>query len=164
MKVGLISREGTPTIALQAGSGWLDFSGAYQVYLLIHEKRATEPLAELMPLLEAGRMTPAFFGEVLMFLEEHRLTDAYRLDAPARFLLPLRPGKIIALGRNYAAHAAETGFDAPEEPIIFTKSSAACIGDGETIIVRESYGRVDHEAELAIVIGRTAKFLSEEEA
>jgi len=105
-----------------------------------------------------------FFAKVLTFLDKHALRERYRLPEPTGYLLPFRPGKVICLGRNYAAHAAETGAKIPEEPVIFSKSPDSCIGDGEPILTRESYGRVDYEAELAFVVGRRARYVAEDEA
>jgi 2-keto-4-pentenoate hydratase/2-oxohepta-3-ene-1,7-dioic acid hydratase in catechol pathway len=78
---------------------------------------------------------------------------------------PLIPGKIVAIGRNYAEHAAELGNDAPKAPIIFAKFPSAVIGPGETITWRSSITtQVDWEAELVVVIGKPAKDVTEEEA
>lgn len=82
-----------------------------------------------------------------------------------KLLAPLIPGKIIAIGRNYAEHAAETGSALPERPIIFAKFPSSVIGPGEPITWRSSItSQVDWEAELAVVIGKPAKDISEEEA
>ncbi|MBZ0276972.1 MAG: fumarylacetoacetate hydrolase family protein [Anaerolineae bacterium] len=78
---------------------------------------------------------------------------------------PLRPGKILCIGRNYAAHAAETGSDVPPAPLIFAKFPSAVIGTGEAITWNESITKeVDWEGELAVVIGQRARHVSEEDA
>jgi 2-keto-4-pentenoate hydratase/2-oxohepta-3-ene-1,7-dioic acid hydratase in catechol pathway len=75
-------------------------------------------------------------------------------------LAPLpRPPRIIALGLNYAAHAAETGKEAPKEPIFFVKASTAVIGPGEPVVCPKGVGRVDHEVELAAIIGRGGRHI-----
>ncbi|MHB0866659.1 MAG: fumarylacetoacetate hydrolase family protein [Thermoleophilia bacterium] len=74
------------------------------------------------------------------------------------------PGKIIAVGLNYRSHAAELGMPVPDEPVLFMKSPSAVIGPGETIILPPQSQRVDYEAELAIVIGRTVRGISVTEA
>ena len=69
-----------------------------------------------------------------------------------------RPGKIMAVGRNYADHAAEQGVATAEDPILFTKYSSSVIADGEDIVWRAAdTEQVDYEAELAVVIGTTAR-------
>lgn len=72
-------------------------------------------------------------------------------------LSPCQPTKIVALGRNYAAHAAEHGAEVPGQPLIFLKPPSAVIGPGEPILHPPQSERVDHEAELAVVIGRRAR-------
>lgn len=90
--------------------------------------------------------------------------EAIPLDG-APLLPPVQPSKIVAIGRNYAAHAAERGTEVPKEPLLFLKPPSALVGPGEAIRRPSWVGRVDHEAELGIVIGRPAARLeSPEEA
>jgi len=81
-----------------------------------------------------------------------------------RYLPPVRPGKIVCLGLNYRDHAAEMKLQLPEEPLIFMKPSTAVIAHGDTIMRPAISKRVDYEAELAIVIGRTARHVSRDDA
>lgn len=74
-----------------------------------------------------------------------------------RLLAPVEPSKIVCVGLNYKDHAAEQGKPLPEEPLIFIKPSTSVIGPGEAIEAPEWAGRIDHEAELGIVIGRRAR-------
>jgi len=74
--------------------------------------------------------------------------------AEARLLAPVAPSKIVCVGRNYAAHAAELGNELPKEPLIFLKPPSAIIGPQEAIVLTKYSNRVEHEGELAIVIGR----------
>jgi 2-keto-4-pentenoate hydratase/2-oxohepta-3-ene-1,7-dioic acid hydratase in catechol pathway len=82
-----------------------------------------------------------------------------QLMAPIKF-----PPKIICLGWNYREHAAETKTTLPEEPVIFMKPHTAIIGPGEKIVKRPFVKELDYEGELAIVIGKKAKDVSEEDA
>ena len=77
---------------------------------------------------------------------------------------PLRPGKIIAIGRNYRGHAAEENVPIPEAPIIFTKFTTAVIGPGEAIRRPAFVRELDYEAELAVVIGRLTRRVRAEDA
>ena len=79
-------------------------------------------------------------------------------------MLAIRPSKIVAVGRNYIAHARELGHEVPTEPLIFLKPSSAIVGDGDDVVYPDASGRVDHEAELAVVIGRRCTAVSEAEA
>jgi 5-carboxymethyl-2-hydroxymuconate isomerase len=83
-----------------------------------------------------------------------------------RWLAPLpRPGKIIAIGLNYADHCRETGQQPPEKPLIFAKLNSSVIGNGDVIEWDPSItNRVDYEAELAVVIGKETRLVSEENA
>ncbi len=71
-------------------------------------------------------------------------------------LAPVSPSKIVCIGLNYKDHAAEQHKELPEEPLIFIKPSTAVVGPGEPIELPADVGRVDHAAELGLVIGRTA--------
>jgi 2-keto-4-pentenoate hydratase/2-oxohepta-3-ene-1,7-dioic acid hydratase in catechol pathway len=84
--------------------------------------------------------------------------------AEIELLAPVLPSKIVAVGKNYAAHAAEFGMSVPEEPLLFLKPSTAVIGPGDPIPLLPISRRVDFEGELAVVIGRLARFVKAEEA
>jgi len=75
-----------------------------------------------------------------------------------------RPGKIVCVGLNYHDHAEEGGQDLPKAPLLFAKWPNTLIGDGEPIILPEESRQVDYEAELGVVIGTTAKHVSERDA
>ncbi|MGH3519509.1 MAG: fumarylacetoacetate hydrolase family protein [Haloechinothrix sp.] len=77
--------------------------------------------------------------------------------ADVRLLAPILPTKIIAVGRNYAAHAAEFDNEVPETPLIFLKPSTSVIGPNSAIKLPPSSARVDFEGELAVVIGQPVK-------
>ncbi len=77
--------------------------------------------------------------------------------AEVRLLAPVLPSKIIAVGKNYADHAAEMGGEVPLEPVIFLKPSTSVVGPGDRIDLPPQSERVEHEAELAIVIGRLCR-------
>jgi 2-keto-4-pentenoate hydratase/2-oxohepta-3-ene-1,7-dioic acid hydratase in catechol pathway len=74
-------------------------------------------------------------------------------------LAPVDPGKIVCVGRNYVAHAAEFGHEVPKEPLIFLKPPSAMIGPGEPIVLTPQSQRVEHEGELALVVGRRCSHL-----
>lgn len=84
----------------------------------------------------------------------------------ARLLAPVEPSKILGVGRNYRAHAAELGNEVPAEPLLFLKPPSSIVGPGGEVELppREVSARVDHEAELAVVIGRRCRRVSADEA
>jgi 2-keto-4-pentenoate hydratase/2-oxohepta-3-ene-1,7-dioic acid hydratase in catechol pathway len=75
-----------------------------------------------------------------------------------------RPGKIVCVGLNYRDHAAEGGMDLPKAPLLFAKWPNSLIGAGEAIVVPPEATEVDYEAELGVVIGRTARRVTERDA
>jgi len=85
--------------------------------------------------------------------------------ADARLLPPLMPGKILAIGRNYAEHARELDNEAPSEPLVFAVLPSAVIGHGDVIEWEARMtAQVDWEGELAVIIGKTARKVSEADA
>jgi 2-keto-4-pentenoate hydratase/2-oxohepta-3-ene-1,7-dioic acid hydratase in catechol pathway len=81
-----------------------------------------------------------------------------------RLLAPVAPSKLVCVGLNYKDHAAEQNKPLPEEPLIFIKPSTSVVGPGEPIVLPPGAGRVDHEAEAAVVIGRRASRVAERDA
>ena len=76
----------------------------------------------------------------------------------------MRPTKIVCVGRNYVEHARELGNEMPEQPLLFLKPPSAIIASGEPIILPPESQRVEHEAELAVIIGRRCSRVSQQEA
>ena len=104
-------------------------------------------------------------------LESNFLTDDSLTKTGKEFnieevdlISPVEPNQLIAIGLNYVKHAEESGKPVPKEPMLFLVSPTAVIGDGEDIVLTNAEDRIDYEAELAIVIGKDAYQLKEEEA
>lgn len=104
----------------------------------------------------------------------HSYQDSQFLSAPVNFepsdylkksevalLPPTQPSKIVCVGRNYSEHAAELGNQVPKEPLLFLKAPSSLIIDGEDIVLPTQSNRVEHEGELAVVIGRDCKNLKD---
>lgn len=97
------------------------------------------------------------------------LNRQYGYDQPIPLgevtILPcVMPTKVICVGINYAAHGEELDWEVPEEPMLFFKPSSSVIGSGQQIVLPAESQRVDYEAELAVVMGQTARNISEDEA
>lgn len=84
--------------------------------------------------------------------------------AGVRLLAPAEPSKIVCVGRNYADHAAELGNEVPKAPMLFMKAPSSLIGPDETVLLPTLANRIDLETELAIVMGRRTRKVSEAEA
>jgi 2-keto-4-pentenoate hydratase/2-oxohepta-3-ene-1,7-dioic acid hydratase in catechol pathway len=97
-----------------------------------------------------------FFENPLPTGEEVPLGDV-------RLLAPVLPSKLVCVGRNYAAHAAEFDMEVPKEPLLFLKPSTAVIGPDDPIRLLPISKRIDYEGELAVVIGRIARNVKAED-
>jgi 2-keto-4-pentenoate hydratase/2-oxohepta-3-ene-1,7-dioic acid hydratase in catechol pathway len=104
---------------------------------------------DLVPYLEHGRTSDG----------EPRALDGVAARAPVG-----KPGKVVCIGLNYRDHAEEAGLELPEVPILFPKFANSVIGPGDPIVIPPETTRADYEAELGVVIGRTAYRVSESEA
>ncbi len=105
----------------------------------------------------AGRLEGDPFGA-------YRREDLDLTLSDLTLLAPLTPGKIVCVGRNYLAHAQEREAEVPEVPLLFLKPPSAVIGPGQSIVLPPQSSHVEHEAELAVVIGRRARDVTPEEA
>lgn len=83
--------------------------------------------------------------------------------ADAKLLAPVAPSKIVCVGRNYREHAAELGNKMPDEPLLFLKAPSAIIANDEVIELPPQSQQVEHEGELGVVIGRTARKLKQDD-
>lgn len=88
-----------------------------------------------------------------------QISDSERLGCPVS-----RPGKIICIGLNYRKHAIESGMDIPKEPVVFFKATSSIIGPNDTIVIPKNSKKTDWEVELAVVIGKRANYINEEDA
>jgi 2-keto-4-pentenoate hydratase/2-oxohepta-3-ene-1,7-dioic acid hydratase in catechol pathway len=77
--------------------------------------------------------------------------------AEVRLLAPVLPSKVVCIGKNYADHVTEMGGAAPADPVVFLKPSTSVVGPGDAIVLPRNSERVDHEAELGIVVGRLCR-------
>ncbi len=75
-----------------------------------------------------------------------------------------KPGKFVAIGLNYSDHAAETGAKPPSEPIVFMKATSCIIGPNDDVIIPKNSKKTDWEVEIAFVIGKETKYISEKDA
>src|SRR5947209_1217616 len=116
-------------------------------------RRGDEALAEISALVEAARSGGALNDEGVAFA-----------PGEVAFLPAVNPSKILAIGRNYVDHAIEGGAEPPAAPLIFTKLPNSLTAHGAPIVLPTISAQVDYEAELAVVIGRRAKRVSEQEA
>jgi len=108
-----------------------------------------------------GNMVDLVEGDFLG--EFSTLRMSYPLDR-VKLLPPVMPGKIWGVGKNYAGHAREMKSELPKEPMIFIKPISSIVGYGDPVRIPEWAGRIDYEGELAVVIGRRCRKVSESDA
>lgn len=145
---------------------------------LLH-KGKTLPLARVVAVAEAihprGLVIPddqndlisalVNYTPLLKELERAKVLDQIWQEIGITTAAPLpRPNRIFGIGRNYKEHAEELGNSVPDQPIVFVKTANTTIGPDRPIIIPAGIGRVDFEGELAVVIGRAGKNISETEA
>src|SRR5438067_9330487 len=98
------------------------------------------------------------------WLDDHRAT-APRIGADVRIGPPIRrPSKIVCIGLNFRDHAAESGMDIPREPVLFFKSTTSLCGPNDNVMIPRGGTKLDWEVELAVIIGRTARYVDVEGA
>ncbi len=142
-----------------------DFSLIWEMFKDIRGKHDFPELNFLQVMIELGLCNVNDITEVITTVTDLRTLDDLKIPSPIQFDVPVaRPQKIICLGRNYRKHAEEFNNPVPKEPIIFAKMPSSLLPHEGTIVIPRQVGRVDHEGELAIVIGKSGKYISESRA
>ncbi len=134
-------------MAGKGGDTWLSARWGMFVDSLIY------PLAQApyLDVLDSGAYAPTVIGAPIP-------------ASTVKLLAPAVPSKILCVGRNYAEHAAELGNEVPTEPMIFYKPPSSVIGPDQAVVYPAISERVDHEGELAVMIGRRCRNVREEDA
>jgi len=175
MRLAYLERNGARTCGILHGDTGSGGGAASRLYDLTGALRAAAelrgedaPEAPATPLEAAirgaGFVTDAF-AHAARTLTDAGMLEQFAVPENAPLLAPLpRPNRILAIGRNYAEHAKESGAEVFEEPIVFLKASTSVIGPDAPVVVPDWVGRVDYEAELLVVLGRGGKNVSEADA
>ena len=145
--IGAMARE-VKSIGVKTPDWLTDVNSTLQVI-----ERGERALEEITQLIDRA-------GTDAVSLNE----DVIGLPDAVEFLPPVNPGKILAIGRNYADHAIEQGEAPPEAPMLFNKLINSLSAHNAPIVLPKISSKVDYEAELAVVIGRRASRVSEAEA
>jgi len=120
----------------------------------------------LQMLIELGYCSKSIIDQIFNNPWVQSKIKKLTITSEFKYSIPVpRPSKIICLGRNYQAHIKELAHKVPDEPILFSKASSTLIAHNEEIIIPSWLeGRIDHEAELAVIIGKIGKNIPEDEA
>lgn len=147
--------DGHEAVGLVSGEGILNMSAALQIYQMIEEGGQMRRFNTILDFLSAGLFSVSNFRVLQEFAEQHQLTEKLMVREGYKLLPPIkRPPAIYALGRNFPAHAFESGVEVPKEPVVFGKAVTSVIGPEEPVIYKKWLTRVDPEAELAVIIGK----------
>ena len=171
MKLSQFRLKGTPEVRLgvQTGERLVDVAALAHA---VSETggRAAEWLLSVTGTFEVIKRGSEGLGELAALIGEAvrgaSLEDVRVAPPPGavEFLPPVFPGKILAVGRNYVDHAIEGGEAPPAAPLIFTKLPNSLAAHGEPVVLHSISSQIDYEAELAVVIGRRARRVSEADA
>jgi acylpyruvate hydrolase len=174
MKLVTYSWKGAVALGAVSAGGVVDLCRAHAAALR-HQGDADELAVadrrvpgDLLSLLRGGAASMAAARRALRFVEEQGAGWADGVcHRPAEVeLLPpvLRPGKVVCVGLNYRSHLAEIGERSSEYPVLFHKAATSLVGHRQAIVLPRVSRQVDYEGELAVVIGRRAKYVTEAEA
>lgn len=148
MRLLSFEKNGRPTLGVRFGTGVVDLSAA------------RPDLPHSWPEVFAGLHLSAVEDAMLEAPPEARLSpEGLKLLPPI-----VNPPKIICIGLNYHAHAEEVGMEAPDYPVVFTRYPASLVGDGEPLVRPRASEQFDYEVELAVIIGKGGRHISEADA
>lgn len=165
MKVAQFEGEDGFLVGLEVDGKWINYSKASGIYYSLVHDLIIEPRPTLQGLLEREQFDVREMRTVASFVRKNRLQRF--LDLPRDVILraPLmRPRKIVALGLNYGLHVKEGSLSKPTEPVLFMKAGSSVLDPGAPIRLPRGLGRMDHEVELAVVIGTTASGVQRKDA
>ena len=179
MRLVTYHREGQARIGGQIDGQIIDLNRAYRAMLryggnddelAVADARVPTDMIGLLQggetSLKAARQALAFVsGQIEAGDQPGKLEGiVYAIDQIS-FLSPvLRPGKVICLGLNYRDHAAEAGMAVPDYPVLFHKVAGSLVGHKQPVIVPRVSSRIDYEGELAVIIGKRGKYITEQDA
>lgn len=162
-------KDGTPTLALRhEGDGtYIEVPAALWAFRDVMGRDIVPlplPMTPLEAAQQSDRLREVLPAAVEMLRQEGEL-HRYVFPADTPLLAPIpRPNRILAIGRNYAEHAKESGAAVHEEPIVFLKASTSVIGPDAPIEIPDWIGQVDYEAELLVVLGTGGRYIAEADA
>ena len=165
MNVIMYCVSGKRYVGLCVPEGTLNFSLAWEIYIAENSHYPRFESLSILDMLGADLFTGKLFTDVYLHLKEQLQLEKCLEKRTFSFEPPVsRSIKVLALARNYRAHARELGNEPIEEPIIFTKTPNTILPHNGNIIYPGKQTRVDHEIELGVIIGKELKYANEEDA
>ena len=161
-----LKKENELAIGVDTGIDRLDLTMAFNIYQ--NAKRVPHPVtfSFIQVMVEMGYFSKDAIDSILSDPWVRSKVDRLRIQGDVTMDVPVaRPSKIVCVGRNYAAHVKELNHEMPEGPVFFAKAPSTLCSPGDPIVIPAWFeGRVDHEAELGVVIGKLGKDIPESEA
>lgn len=162
----MITDKNQMSIGVETDEGTFDLTQAFDIYQRVKHVSKPVSFAFLQVLVEMGYASAQAVEKIFednwvrSKIEGLRLPQSVRIDAPIT-----RPSKIVAIGRNYAAHVRELKHDMPDELCFFSKAPSAIIAHEDDIMIPAWFdGQVDYEAELGVIIGKAGRNIPAEDA
>lgn len=160
-----LTAKGQPNIGVQSGEDLLNFTQMWRYFKEVKNFPHAPELPFLQLMVELDYFSKDTFSEVIEVVKEYRGLEELRVEEGINWQVPiLRPTKILCLGRNYRAHAAELNNTVPEAPMYFAKVPSTLLPHAGNIRIPAGIGRVDHELELALVMGKRGVNIPENKA
>jgi 2-keto-4-pentenoate hydratase/2-oxohepta-3-ene-1,7-dioic acid hydratase in catechol pathway len=160
-----ITLKGEPRIGVETSEGPYNFTQIWRYFKEYKNFKQAPELPFLQLMVELDYFSDETLIEVVETVKEFRSIKDLRLDNDFIFQTPIsRPSKMICLGRNYAAHAKEWKSEVPDKPMFFAKVPSSLLPHQGIVQIPEGIGRVDHELELAVIMGRKASRVAEDKA
>ncbi len=157
MRIYSLSRDGDDFLGYDHTGSMIDLTRAISLYEVTAQNNLRPPIRYIEEMIQENIFSVDYIGNVIAQTDKYGLRDEFAVPDGYIINAPLYPGKIIALGQNYAEHVKEFNHQIPDEPVIFGKWPSNVIGPGEAIVKPDDVERMDYEAELAVIISRDAR-------
>ena len=164
MRIYSLSQNEDDFLGFEDDGDIINLTRAISFYEITVNNCVPVPVNYVEELIWDNNFSIDFLGEVLSVLSKYGVKNDFTLKGRYVVNAPVNPGKIIALGNNYHDHIKEMNQQIPEEPVLFGKWPSTVIGHQEPIVKPSWIGRMDYEAELAVIIGSTARKVKASEA
>lgn len=159
------TQQGEPRIGVVYDKRRFDFTRIWQIFKEIRSSPRTPDYHFMQIMIEMENFSEKVITEVIEEVKNFRGLNDLVIRGEITFDMPIqRPSKVLCMARNYRKHAEEFAHDVPTKPVYFAKLPSSLVPNEGNIKVPSDIGRVDHEVELAVVIGKTAAQVSTSEA
>ena len=150
-----LDNQNQPFVGVEWQGKRYNFTLAWALYKQISLNNQGPDFQFVQMIIEMDLFHAETFDELFDTLKQYRSISDLLIRGPVQFKAPIeRPQKIVCVGRNYREHAAELNNPVPDEPILFAKSPSSMVASGGMIRVPSDIGKVHHEGELAVIIGK----------